>query len=942
MKKLLQTFFTTSGLFICLIILSTLQAQAQSKNGSVTGKVTNGSDKTPLDFATVVVRDLKDSSVVATTTTETNGTFLIKSLAMGNYKLYIAFLGLKTATRDFSLTADKPAANIGEVVMDQDGVNLKTVEVKGEVAPVIVKTDTVEFNAKSFKVRENAVAEDLLKKLPGVEVAKDGTVKAQGETVTKVKVDGKEFFGNDPLIATRNIPAELIDKIQVIDEQSEQSRFTGVDDGNRNKVINITTKNGLKKGYFANANAGYGEDDRYDGKVFVNTFNDDQKITLVGQFNNVNKQDFGNMGGFGGGGGGGIRFSGRGGGGANQPGITTTNAVGLNFQDLYKDGTELSGNYFFNKTDFINNQNTLQTNLLGNATSTFRNRSDNTSGRENHRFNFLIDTRLDSATSIRIQPNLSFTRDENSNLSNYVRNYNTLNTVGEQRLTSNSTSPVVSNNILIRRKFLRRGRTLSLNINTNINDNSGDNFNYILDNNTVDGTTLQKLTDQLNDSKSNSLSNTARVVYTEPLSKVASLEFNFQNGYNQDLSERYAYDYNPATLSYDLLNTTYSNVFENTTLTNALGMSYNVIQKKYTWNLGLAVQNTDRKNINKTLNSTINQNFYNLTPTAQFRYNFSRSKRLQIDYRGNTSQPGINQIQPIVDNTNTTTLPVGNPDLRPSFTNNLRLRFNNFDFTRFRTLFAFINLSQTSNAFSSERVQITNPADTNFGKIRVRTINVDGVYSGNAFANLGLPIIPNNKLNLNININGNYQRDVDFNTAIKNISNTWSITNGYSLVSNMDKFDVNAGIRGTLNRSTYSAQPGQNNTYYTLNPTVDISYLFPGNVRLALDIDYFQNTGRGPGFDNRYTIVNSYLSKQAFKNRGTFKVSVNDALNQNQGVTRTSTSSTITDSNFLVLKRFYMLTFTYNLNRVGGRTVDNDSQQQGMPGMGGGMRRGGF
>ncbi|WP_412466425.1 outer membrane beta-barrel protein [Pedobacter sp. KLB.chiD] len=933
MKRNVQRAIFLALLFCTYIV------QAQN-TGSISGKVINAKDKKPVDFATIAVKSLKDSSVVASGQTNPDGSFTFKAIAPGKYRIYAAFLGLKTATKDIEVT--KAAVNAGEIAMSDDGVDLNTVNVTATI-PIVVKKDTLEFDAKSIKVRENAVVEDLLKKVPGVEVAKDGSVKAQGETITKVKVDGKEFFGNDPLLATKNLPADMVDKIQVIDELSEQAQFTGIDDGTRNKILNITTKNGMKHGYFGNSTVGYGSNDRYDASLNVNKFDDDRQISFIGQFNNVNKQNFGQGGGigngFGGFGGGRGGFGGGGGSNAGgSGGITNTNAAGLNFADTYKDGTQFQGSYFFNKanSEIIQNSNTQ--NLAG-GTNNIDEAINNTSDRINHRFNFMVDTKINPSLSVKIQPNLAYTETDGNNVNRYTRTLDDGSTVGTQRNTTTAATPTVSNNLLIRKSFKRRGRTLSLNVNTNINDNDGTNLNYRNDKITEGAITRDTITNQLNNTNSHSINNTTRLVYTEPINKTLSVEVNYQNGYLNSDSQRDVFNYNPLTLQFDLIDNKFSNIYNNRTLTNAAGVSLTTTEKKYNWNIGVAAQQTNRVNTNLTTGFRRTQNFINITPSAQFRYNFSNRKRLFINYRGSTNQPTIDQIQPILDNTNSQTLYIGNPELKPSFNNQLRINFNNFNIENGRFFFAGLNLTQTFNSIGNTVVPLSG------GVQQISYINVNGVYAGNANATWSLPLMAERKLTLNISGNGSYNRNVNFiaeqgsTNLVKNVTNSYTISNGYKLVTNVDKFDLTGGITGSYTNSNFSARPSSNTQYYTINPSFDISYVLPANIRLAIDIDYFRNFGGGDLFNQEYTILNPYISRQFFKNRGTFKFSVNDALNQNTGVSRTATGTSIVDLTSNVLRRYYMFSFTYSLTRIGGRNMSGDMQMPGQRGNGGGGGR---
>ncbi|GAB1463565.1 outer membrane beta-barrel protein [Pedobacter sp.] len=901
-KHLQRLLFATT-----LLLVNIAFAQAQ---GTVSGKVLNQKDKKPIDYASIAIKKMSaDSAVVGAGSSNANGTFAINNIAAGKYKLYVVYLGLKTINREFELTAGKPSINFGELLMEDTGVTLKGIEIKGETPPVVVKKDTLEISASTLKVKENAVVEDLLKKVPGVDVSKDGTVSTQGEAIKRVRVDGKDFMGNDPLLATRNLPADMVDKIQIIDDMSEQSKFSGVDDGNREKILNIVTKNGVKnKGYVGNSTIGYGTNDTYDVNLNVNRFDNAQQLSLIGQFNNVNKQNFG--GGIGGGRGRGMMF---GGGGGQQSGITTTNAAGINFGDTYDDGTQFNASYFFNKTSLYNTNTSNSQNFIGNNVITNNSNLESTTERLNHRLNFMVDTKLDSATSIRIQPNISYTENDANSLTNYIRNNTAGNTVGSQSLITGASSPSINNNLLIRRKFLRRGRTLSLNVNTNINNNEENIFNKNPETRTSQlGAITATALNQLNDNKVNSFNNTARLVYTEPLSKTLNIEFNYQNTYAQDNRARNVYDFNNATQLYDLVNVDFTNEFENTTWTNALGLSLSKTQKKYNWNVGVAAQQTNRKNDNLTTGLLFKQDFINITPSAQFRYTFSNNKRLRFEYNGRTNQPSIDQIQPVIDNTNNLSITTGNPNLKPSFANNFRIFYNNFDFASYRTLFLGAFITQTFNDFGITQ----NVLGT--GKIENKYINVDGNYNANIFGSLGLPIIKGNKLNLQINGGiSNGQTTNISSTGAEMVTKNLGISNGYKLVSNIDKFDLIAGCPGRWDRANYTNTQLSETNYYTLSPNIDISYMFPGNIRLQSDLTYNSYTGRGD-YNTSNMVVNAYISRQFFKNKGTFKLSVNDLLDQNVGITRTATANTISDQNFNVLKRYFMFSFTYSLSTIAG------------------------
>ncbi|RZK71206.1 MAG: hypothetical protein EOO92_20630, partial [Pedobacter sp.] len=339
----------------------------------------------------------------------------------------------------------------------------------------------------------------------------------------------------------------------------------------------------------------------------------------------------------------------------------------------------------------------------------------------------------------------------------------------------------------------------------------------------------------------------------------------------------------------------------------------------------VAGQLTNRANDNLTTGKLLTQDFFNITPSAQFRYNFSNTKRLNIRYDGRTNQPSIDQIQPVRDNTNTQTVPLGNPNLKPSFSNNLRIFYNNFDFASYRTLFLGAFITQTFNDFGNAQREITEVGEDR-GKIENGYLNVKGNYSANLFGNLGLPIIKGNKLNLQIDGGLSASQGTNVTESLENVTKSIGLRNGYKLVSNLDKLDLIAGISGRWDHSTYTI--GQTTNFYTLAPNIDISYMFPGNIRLQTDVTYNRLTGRGSA-NADYTQVNAYISRQFFKNKGTFKLSVNDLFNENTGVLRSATANSIVDQNFNVLKRYFMFSFTYSLSSIAGMQMPNQQQGRG-------------
>ena len=532
-------------LFLALMFITCLAATAQKYNGIVRGSLKDSASKQGLNDATISVLAAKDSSLISFTLSSNSGFFEVKNVPAGTYIVLVSYKGFRTLRKPFSITDKTPVADLGAVNMIQDYTSLDEVVVKDEV-PIKVKGDTIVYNANSFKVlNPNGTAEDLLKKLPGVQVDRDGTVKAQGETVNKIYVDGKEFFGNDPKMATKNLTADMIDQVETYDDMSEQAKFSGVDDGSRSRVMNFKLKKDKKKGMFGRASAGYGTDDRYVGNLSANYFKGATKLSIVARANNTNNLGFtnnDNLGIFTAGSAGGNR-------GGNSSGITKNWNIGANYSDLWGKDLELTGSYFFNHLNNSNNSRSsgvytfLNDSIVNKLQSGLSNNYNN-----NHRANLRLLYTIDSMNSIVYTPNFNLQNSESSrtdtsesfNMGKDPLKVNDSRSVSENKGDGTSWS----NNFTFRHRTSKKGRTFSINLTNSVNNNERNGSTVSRIGNFKDGikireTIINQISHQTTDSKSYS----AGLSYTEPLGRDKMIEFNYRYNKSENNSDRHVYDF---------------------------------------------------------------------------------------------------------------------------------------------------------------------------------------------------------------------------------------------------------------------------------------------------------------------------------------------------------------------------------------------------------------
>ncbi len=931
---------------------------------SISGRLVDTTNKQLLQAASINLVKANDSSKNLSTISEKDGSFKLKNIVPGNYNLFISFTGYETI--QIKCTVDSSSVVLGNIYMQQKGHDLQAVVVTA--SPIIIKKDTVVYNAGSFSTKPDANVEDLLKKLPGVDVDQSGNIKAQGETVQRVLVNGKRFFGDDPKMATQNLPPDVVDRIEVFDDLSDQSAFTGFDDGTRVKTINIITKKNKNKGYFGKATVGAGNKGLYEGGVTANRFNDNQQITFVAQGNNTNQQLFtvqdilgttgnnnsrGYAGGQGGGGGSRGNSASTSGGGyggmsstrgfvqgvngmSGNNGITTTWAAGLNYRDDWGKKTTVAGSYFYNNLAVLQNQQSTTQNLFESDSSTFNNQVlASTSRNINQRINFNIETQFDSATSMIIRPNISY---QTANLSSQT---NTNITDNNFKQLSNSVADNTSYNdgyngnidMLLRHRFKKTGRTISLdeNVTGNSNDSKGYNFSVVNDSSGAD------ITNQyyISNAKGHGFSTT--LAYTEPIKKNQLIQFTYNNSYTKNDAGRQTFNYDSASKTYISIDTALTNTYENTYISNRGTLDYLVRSNKINLDLGSGVQFGKLSSLNESKDSLLTQNFVNFYPTANLSYRISTSKNLRINYSGRTTQPTIQQLQPVLNNTDPLNIQLGNPDLKQEFTNTLRFLYTSFDRVHFRNMFASINASEISNDIVNSTTILSNGAQI------LKPVNLNGAYNLSGFFNYGFPI-NKPKMNLNFTTNLSFAQSPSLVNGEKNITRNSALGESFKLTTNLKKdFDLNLSVTPTYNIASYSLQPTENANYFSQTLSAEPTYYSSNGWIISSTFNLTSYSGRAPGYNTSVPLWNAYIAKQFLKNKsGELRFFVFDILNQNVSIVRNVTENYIQDVQTKVLTRYFLVSFIYNLRKFGAQMQpifhrrNNDgmmppASQNGMP-----------
>ncbi len=955
-------------LILSFFILMIGSARAQA------GREVDGTiiDSTKLGVPGAGIKLISDKGDSTVAVADAQGKFVFGSVHGNKITLTVTSIGYQGQLKHFTLSADNKTAILPAILLKNDSHMLNGVTIVG-VNPVVIKEDTVEYKASAYKVRDNAPVEDLIKKLPGVDVDVNGNVTTQGKQITKVRINGKDFMGGDVQSATKNLPADIVENIQMIDDYGDQANLTGIKTGEPDKIMNITIRKDRNYGYTLQATAGDGSDalpagqtdqNRYLGTLNSFRFNGNQQMALLGSINNTNVNTFSfgsaNNGGGGFGGGGGRGNAGRGGGGGNgslttsQNGLTNAHSIGANFRDQWGKALSVYGSYSFAD----NATNTASTNLQENFSpvnpSTNHQQSNEIDKNINHRFTWNMEYKPDTINYLKVTPTFSYASTNTyDNEDVNITRKDVVSSAYTSVSNGNSTSPTLGLSALYNRRL---GHRRNFSINFNFSSSTGDQYQNPTYNYTRGLPTAA--TDQVINTHSRTNTVGATLSYIEPLGKTTYLEFNYNISHSSTTNIKTtdtAELNNPAFLLApdSALSTNYNYTFN----TQRIGLNFREVQKKYNFTIGLTALPAMLDGYSALTGATTHISTFNIIPTARYIYNFSKSQLLSINYNGSSSSPNFTQLQPVIDFSNALYPVQGNPDLKPQFTNNLSIRYNNFSFATGNIFFVSLSAQQINNQVVTNSIsypRVYTPDKRFSNTVLTQYENADGYYNINGNLTWSKPW-DNRKYTLSLRGNVSYSNNVGFLTnidsstyassTIKNIGKNLQFTPQVQFrVDITDVIDAQFMTNYAINRTSNSV-----NNQLT-NGTSDIrtwNIGLNGKQYILKDWTFSYDYGKAINYGysslvkvSNPNILNVYLERRFLKhNQATIRLSAFDLFNQNTGFSSSTTASSFTQTNTNRLSRYYLATFTLRLQKFAGKAPVQNFDRGGR-GDGGGRRGG--
>lgn len=917
---------------LCAILFA---ATAFSQTNNVTGSIQDANEKKAVKNAVVALLTPKDSILYRFTRSGADGSFILKNVKPGNYILMTTHPLFGDLLDNIEIK--ETALQLGTVALTSKSKLLQEVIVKSG-SPIKIKGDTTIYTADSFKVSANANVEELLKKLPGIQVDKNGEIKAMGEKVEKVLVDGEEFFGDDPGMAVKNLRADAVKEVQVFDKKSEQAEFTGIDDGKTQKTINLKLKEDKKKGYFGKVDAAAGPqqniDHRYNTNLMFSSFKGKRKLSAfvlngnTGQ-DGLNWQDNEKFGGENDNmsmsldeDGGGIMYMWRGGSGDDEPYVNTENGfikntnAGLQYSNKWNDRQTLNLSPKYNSQIYTNNKTGFTQLQLGDSAINTNDIVGTNVNRSNFKTSASYDVKIDSNNNIKFTAKANFYNTE----SEETRNALTTGAKGinknrsESYKQTNSDKESFSASVLFKHRFKKARRTLSLNADWNLMNTNADSrlksYNEDFYGGVVQKIDQQKVTDKITQKVG------ARVVYTEPLSKLYSLELAHELSLNNGTNDQVTYSYNPLTGKYDYLVDTLSNNFDQRITINKPSIKFSYGGKKVKFNFGSGFGLTNFNFTDRTFNKDYERNYTNFFPSAGFTYAYKSNHSLRFNYNGNTTQPTLNQLQPLRDNNDIFNQYIGNPDLEPSFSNNFNLSHNGYNFLKDIWTYQSVNVRTISNSITNNRI-----IDAGSGKTTTKPVNTNGNISVSFWSGLGFKL-KKADLRLNFNPNVNFSKFADVINNQTSFSRTLNTGMQVYISKSKDKkYDLSVSNDFSYNRNTTS----QNSTvkqFNTNNTSFSGTVYYKKVWSLSTDYNFFVRQKTEDFQDNlTNSLWNARVQRTFKKDEFTAYVMVRDILNQNIGIDRSFYSNTLSETRNERLKRYFMVGFTWNFKNKAAKAT---------------------
>ena len=913
-----------------LLFFFSMTAFAQQ---SITGVVVENLSNETLSGASVTLLNSKDS-VLLVNRSGTDGKFILKDIPDGNYTLQINFIGFNRHKQALVLHSSNKIAPL-KIALDYTNTMLADVDIN--VAPMVVmKGDTTEFNASAFTTEPYADADALIAQLPGAEIDEEGKLKIQGEDVVRIMVDGREFFSSDPRIAMKTLPADIIDKIQIIDEKSDQANFTGFDDGERRKIMNIVTKPDRRHGYFGKVAGGYGNSDRFNTGGSINAFQGKRRLSFNLLSNNVNQQGFA-METLAGGETVNTGRGGRGGGGRGDggSGIRETSNFASNYNNEWGENIKFNGNYSFNNTN--NSGRTLLNReyLIGNKSNQFQiQNQENTGTNRSHQADFRFEYEIDSNNSISFRPNLRYQESSSISFSQNTTSLNKDQPINASIRNNDNTrdNMTVSGDFSYRRKLNNKGRTVSLSVNGSVNSNKGLAYNLSLNEYYKDY--LLNRTDTINnenDTQADGNGLTGRLAYTERISTNSRLQANYSLRNTNSYSNRQTFAYLAETGQFGELNEQLSNEFRNEYLYHSAGLAYLFSVQKIRFDLGLDFQDARSKNFRVfPQESNRVSHFASYLPSASFTYRVSKQKNIQVNYKAATRAPNINQLQDVINNQNTLNVRVGNPELKQESGHQFSMNYKTANRESGGNFSVNVNADFTNDGIVNSTFLANQ--DTVLGPNLIlrqggrftKPENIDGFYTLRSNASLGIPL-KSLKMNINLSTGVFHTRDVGL------LNN--ELTNSYSSGINQrvginskisQKIIVSVEYRGNYSSVENSANPDLSYNFYSQNIKNDFTLLFWKGVRTSSTFNYHYSTGLTNDDSQSFILWNASIGKKLFKRQNAeVSLTAYDLFNKNVNFSTNISDQFIEDRESSILNQYFILTFTYNLRKFGGAGAGN-------------------